>query len=282
MGNFTLFIFGIYSLYRFVLEQLISAFQTNLWPRVQTNYKKLLSWCLQTWRPALVVGIVIFLFFFSIVFTAIRKPPVVFFPKGDPNFIFAYISMPIGTDQRVTDSITHIVEERVNTVVGTPNPVVKSVIVNVAKGASENPFEGGAQSSPHLGKVTVAFLPFAQRSGKSTSVYLDKIREAVKGIKGGNVAVDQEQGGPPTGKPISIEISSENFSALVAASTSAKKYLDSLQIPGVEELKSDFPLASDEELRRRFIARVLPREDVITAYKFDPLAEGYEMFQQPL
>src|SRR5258706_6982221 len=110
MGNFTVFIFGVYSLYRFVLEQLISAFQTNLWPRVQTNYKKLLNWCLQTWRPALVIGTVIFLFFFSIVFTAIRKPPVVFFPKGDPNFIFAYISMPIGTDQRVTDSITHIVE----------------------------------------------------------------------------------------------------------------------------------------------------------------------------
>ncbi|HMI67913.1 MAG TPA: efflux RND transporter permease subunit, partial [Cyclobacteriaceae bacterium] len=240
MGNFTLFIFGVYSLYRFVLEQLISAFQTNLWPRVQTSYMKLLNWCLQTWRPALVIGTVIFLFFFSIVFTAIRKPPVVFFPKGDPNFIFAYISMPIGTDQRVTDSITHIVEERVNKVVGAPNPVVKSVIVNVAKGASENPFEGGAQSSPHLGKVTVAFVPFAQREGKSTSVYLDKIREAVKGIKGGNVAVDQEQGGPPTGKPISIEISSENFEALVAASSSAKKYLDSLQIPGVEELKSDF------------------------------------------
>jgi multidrug efflux pump subunit AcrB len=240
LGNFAIFIFGIYSLYRFVLEQLISAFQTKLWPRVQTNYKKLLTWCLQTWRPALVIGSVIFLFIFSIIFTAIRKPPVVFFPKGDPNFIFAYISMPIGTDQRVTDSITHIVEERVNKVVGTPNPVVKSVIVNVAKGASENPFEGGAQASPHLGKVTVAFVPFAQRHGKSTSEYLDKIREAVRGIKGGNVAVDQEQGGPPTGKPISIEISSENFDALVAASTSAKKYLDSLQIPGVEELKSDF------------------------------------------
>ncbi len=240
MGNFTVFIFGVYSLYRFVLERLISGFQTYLWPRVQASYKELLGWCLQTWRPALVIGSVVFLFFFSIVFTAIRKPPVVFFPKGDPNFIFAYVSLPIGTDQRVTDSITHIVEERVNKVVGAPNPVVKSVIVNVAKGASENPFEGGAQSSPHLGKVTVAFVPFAQRHGKSTSVYLDKIREAVKGIKGGRVAVDQEQGGPPTGKPISIEISSENFDYLVSTSTRAKKYLDSLQIPGVEELKSDF------------------------------------------
>jgi len=36
-----------------------------------------------------------------------------------------------------------------------------------------------------------------------------------------------------------------------------------------------FPHADTEEIRRRFIARVLPREDVIRAYGFDPKAEGY-------
>ena len=36
-----------------------------------------------------------------------------------------------------------------------------------------------------------------------------------------------------------------------------------------------FAEASDEEIRRRFIARVLPREDVIRAYGFDPKQEGY-------
>ena len=34
-----------------------------------------------------------------------------------------------------------------------------------------------------------------------------------------------------------------------------------------------FPEASEEEIRRRFIARVLPREDVIRAYGFDPHEE---------
>ncbi len=36
-----------------------------------------------------------------------------------------------------------------------------------------------------------------------------------------------------------------------------------------------FPGASDGELRRRFISRVLPREDVIRAFGFDPRQEGY-------
>jgi len=36
-----------------------------------------------------------------------------------------------------------------------------------------------------------------------------------------------------------------------------------------------FPDATDEDVRRRFIARVLPREQVIRAYGFDPKLEGY-------
>ena len=41
------------------------------------------------------------------------------------------------------------------------------------------------------------------------------------------------------------------------------------------DLVHRFPEASDGEIRRRFIARVLPREDVISAYGFDPRQEGF-------
>jgi multidrug efflux pump len=239
LANFTVFCFAMYSLYRFVLELAISNFQTKWWPKVQHGYKTLIAWCLEGGRPWIVVGSVIFLFFFSIVFTAIRQPKVGFFPKGDPNFIFAYVSAPIGTDQEVTDSITRVVEQKVTKVVGAHNPIVKSIISNVAIGASENQFEG-AQVSSQLGKVTVAFVTFSKRNGQSTAAYLDSIRNSLKGIKGVNISVDQEAGGPPTGKPISVEISSDNFELLVATSNHIKQYLDSLQIGGVEDLRSDF------------------------------------------
>jgi multidrug efflux pump len=267
LGNFTLFIFGVYSLHRFVLEQLISGFQTNGWPLVQKSYMKLISWCLVGYRPAMVVGTVIFLFFFSIWFTGVRKPPVVFFPKGDPNFIFTYIRMPIGTDQRVTDSVTHVIEERVTNVVnigGKKNKIVESIISNVAIGASENQFDNTSQASPHLGKVAVAFVSFDQRDGQSTQLYLDKIREAVKGLKGVEVSVDQEAGGPPSGKPISIEISADNFDVLVATANRAKKYLDSLQIPGIEELKSDFQ-SDKPEITMHIDREKANREGISTA-----------------
>jgi hypothetical protein len=41
------------------------------------------------------------------------------------------------------------------------------------------------------------------------------------------------------------------------------------------DIRSRFADVSDEEIRRRFIARVLSREDVIRVYGFDPKQEGY-------
>ena len=42
------------------------------------------------------------------------------------------------------------------------------------------------------------------------------------------------------------------------------------------DLHHRFPQANPEEIRHQFIARVLPREDVIRAYGFDPKTEGYQ------
>ena len=41
------------------------------------------------------------------------------------------------------------------------------------------------------------------------------------------------------------------------------------------DLQYRFPQANNDEIKRRFIARVLAREDVIRAYGFDPKAEGF-------
>ena len=264
LGNFMVFLYILYAAHHFFIAGVISKFQTNLWPRVQAQYKKLVVWCIGRYRPIWIMVGIIFLFAFSIVFTMVRQPPVVFFPQGDPNFIFAYIRMPIGTDTRITDSVTQIVEDRVVKVVGKDNPMVESIISNVAIGASEDQMEsGGTLASPHLGKVSVAFVKFSQRDGQSTKIYMDNIRNAVKGIKGAEVSVNQEQGGPPTGKPINIEINGDDFELLASTSDRLKRYLDSLQIPGIEELKSDFQ-ANKPEISIKIDREKANRESIST------------------
>lgn len=240
LGNFVVFIYLLYVLHHFLLKDVIKTFQESTWPKVQRGYKNILTWCLTRYRPIWIGVGVIGLFIFAIVFTGIRQPPVVFFPNGDPNFIYTFIRMPIGTDQRVTDSITRIVEDRVINAIGKDNPVVESVISNVAIGASDNPFDAGTQATPHLGKVSVAFVKFSERQGQSTREFMDEIRDAVKGIKGAEITVNSEANGPPTGKPINIEVAADDFEQLVKTANALHRFLVQQQIPGVEELKSDF------------------------------------------
>ncbi len=237
MGNFTITLFAVYSFYRFVVYKWIENFQQNFWPGVQNGYTNFVTWFLD--RPRTTVLGVIGLFIFSIVFTGIRSPKVGFFPQSDPNFIYAYIQLPVGTDQLYTDSITKIVEKRVINVMGRDNPIVESVIANVALGATD-PSSGDQSVRSNLGKVSVSFVKFGDRNGESTAVYLDKVRDAVKGIAGAEITVDKENNGPPTGKPINIEILGDDFNDLVSASGGLKRYLDSVGVSGVEELKTDF------------------------------------------
>ena len=224
---------------KFVFTGLIHKFQTRLLPALMNGYESVLRGSLKGMRPTMIMVGMVVLFILSIVFLGIRSPKVVFFPQGDPNFAYTYLVLPVGTDQSVTDSLTRQLEERVYLAIGENNPIVESVIANVAIGAGD-PNDPDRSATPHKGKVTVAFVEFDKRNGESTEPYLNKIRDAIQDIPGAEITVDKENNGPPVGKPVNIEISGENFPELIALAADVERYLDSIQIPGVEDLKSDF------------------------------------------
>ncbi len=236
-GNFVVFMALLYLLNHFYLTGAVTKFQQQTWPRFQNKYVKLLAWAVE--RPKKMLWGTVGLFVFSILLMGIVPPKVVFFPTSDPNFIYVYVNLPIGTDQTYTNEVVKKVEEKVTKIVGKDNPIVSSIISNVTVGVTD-PQDEDQGNYPNRGKVTVAFVEFGKRDGESTSAYLDKIRQSVKGIAGAEITVAQEQNGPPTSKPISIEITGDDLDALVRTSESLKKFLEGKQIAGVEELKSDF------------------------------------------
>jgi multidrug efflux pump subunit AcrB len=237
-GNFVVTLLLLFLLNKYFLNEYISKFQTNIWPRIQTKYANILVWCLKGKRPiGLLLG-TFALLIVSFIFLIIRKPSVVFFPSGEPHFVYTYITLPVGTDQKYTDEVTKEVEKRIYKVLGNNNPIVESVISNVAVGATD-PQENDRSVASNKAKVSVSFVEFEKRNGKSTSEYLEKIRDAVKGIPGAAITVGKEANGPPTAKPISIEIAGDDFTELINTSTHLKRYLDSVNIEGVEELKTD-------------------------------------------
>ena len=237
-GNFVILLALLYLLNHFYLTGLVKKFQTNVWPRVQNKYIKILEWALD--RPRTMLWSTVGLFFFTFFLMSIAPPKVVFFPTGEPNFVYVYVNLPIGTDQAYTNQVVKDVEKRVTAVVGgKKNTDVSSIISNVTVGVTD-PQDEDQGSYPNKGKVTVAFVEYGHRKGAKTSTYLNKIREAVKGIPGAEITVAQEHSGPPTARPISIEITGDDLDSLIKTSENLKNYIVSKQIGGIEELKSDF------------------------------------------
>lgn len=242
-GNFLVILYGFILLEKFVFSKWIFTFQNKTWPKFRDWYTKKLIWTLNNPWKTLSGTLVIIIATFLLM--SVRPPKVVFFPTADPNFVYVYLTMPVGTDQAYTNGVLEKLEKRVTDVLdidyktGKKNPVVKSVIANVTIGAVD-PNSGEVGNFPNKGRVEVAFVEFSKRKGVSTKEYLTKIREAVKGIPGAVVTVDQESGGPPLPKPIVIDITGDNLDSLIATSERLNKFLASKRIPGVEELRSDF------------------------------------------
>ncbi len=238
IGNVFMLALILNLLYRIVLKKAILKFQNDLWPWIMHMYEKTLLIALKGKNPWYLLIGVVFMFFASIMMIGLVKPQVRFFPDNKPGYIYVFIKLPEGTDQRVTDSVTHLVERKVHSILGEKNPIVESVITNVGLGAGESMFDRSVSSNK--GKITVNFVESRYRQGISTQTYMDSMRKELKSIPGVTVTVDKNKMGPPTGKPVNIEITGEDLDALIITATKFKSYLDSINIPGIEQLKSDF------------------------------------------
>ncbi len=244
LANLLLFGLIIYYFLKYVLHFFVDKFQCCVLPRFLDFYRKTLTFSLKGKRPYLVVASIVFLLFFTFVLLGIKTPKIVFFPSGDPNSLYVYITMPEGTHIDVTNEICKQVETKVFNVLGHYNPDVESVVSNVALNAGASLFERFTQDK--LAKVTITFVEYKYRTGPSTRTYLDKLREEIKGIPGAQIRIDREAMGPPTGMPINIELSGEDIDEMVTISERFIQFIESLNIGGIEKLKSSMEVNKPE------------------------------------
>ncbi|MBK7244503.1 MAG: efflux RND transporter permease subunit [Saprospiraceae bacterium] len=246
LGNFAILAIVLILLYHFLFEKLIHLFQTKIWPRVINAYKKTLRFFIKGYRPIFIVISVFLLLIVTWVIYIATNPSIETFPDGEPNFAFVYCKMPMGTDATMTDSITRVIEDRVYKVIGKDNPIVTSVITNVGLGAGD-PQNPDRVPTPHKSKVTVAFKRFAERNGKSTAQVLKDIKtEFEDGIAGAELKIEKENGGPPVGKPVNMEISGDDFDVLDKLSKQIKSKIEEENIFGLDGLSSDFQISKPE------------------------------------
>ncbi|MDR6563352.1 multidrug efflux pump subunit AcrB [Arcicella sp. BE140] len=243
LGNFFVLILALYVFNHFILTpKIIIPFQEKSLPAFKNNYQKLISWVITGYRPVFAVIGMVVLLVVTFVLMGIVQPKVIFFPSGDPDYIYIYNNMPVGTDARVTDSVTKVIEKKVFEVLKREKAegMVNSVISNVGKNAGD-PTNPDRAPTPQKSKVTVAFVSKVNRGGISSEVILDKVRKEIKALPlpGSIISVDRENNGPPTGAPIAIEIAGDDFKELAKLEKRVLSAIDKSGIKGIEELKSD-------------------------------------------
>jgi multidrug efflux pump len=254
LANFSLLMAILMLFYTFLLKDLVNRFQQNVLPKLMRSYEKLLRWILTGWRPAwaFVSLFGIFMVSFGLLFMSISsgRTKQTFFPNGEPNFVYVYVKLPVGTNVKYTDSVTHVLENRVEKVLekekpGEPGSIVESVITNIAVSAN-NPRDNNRSVQSNLGRIQVSFVEYAKRNGKHTQLYMDSIRKVVQGIPGASVEVAKEDNGPPTDPPVNIEVQGDNFESISAVAKDLFNYLDQHKIPGIENLQPDVDLNNPE------------------------------------
>ncbi len=171
------------------------------------------------------------------------EKPMEFFPDIDPKGIYINTDMPEGADLNYIDRILRQIEEAVagtgekaihDGVTGPSDlenvRIIYSKAVTTTGGGSE--FE--ANTPNHVG---VRFIDLEDRS-RSTHETVEDIRERLTDIAGAKVTVAMEAEGPPTGAPINIEISGDNFTVLASIAKKIRALLG--KIPHVKDIRDNF------------------------------------------
>jgi multidrug efflux pump len=241
VGNFFVFMLLLYYFNHFVLTpKILVPFQEGALVKLRNGYRRLINWVITGYRPVFAVLATVGLLIFTLVVTVISEPKAVFFPSGEPDYIYIYNVMPVGTDATVTDATTKEIEKRVFKVLKDNNAtdIVNSVISNVGKNAGD-PFNPDRSDTPHKSKVTLAFVKGTERHGILTSDLLASVREAMQGIPGTEISVERENNGPQTGKPIQVEIAGDEFADLQQIEKQFRAQVKEAGIEGIDQLKSD-------------------------------------------
>ena len=157
---------------------------------------------------------------------------VEFFPDVEPDnaIVLIHARGNLSTDEK--DALVREVEARIL-------DIDDFSAIYARSGAAAS---GQQQSEDVIGTVSLEFKHWQSR--RPAAVVLDQISERTRGIAGIKVEVREPESGPPTGKPVQIQLTSRDHQLLDAEAQRIRAYLetidglidveDSRPIPGIE------------------------------------------------
>jgi len=234
--------------YKYLIKNWTIYFQEVFLYKLETKYKRFLTFALSSKKPFYFLFGTIGLLFSSFIILGIASPKVEFFPENEPQQIFVYIEYPEGTSIQKTNQTSKLIEKEVAKIIydkkyykSGKNFMIDSNVVMVGLGA-QNPEtdRGGDQDMPHKSKITLTMSEFKLRNGLSSEEMRKDIQIILKDkFPGIAISVEKEASGPPAGYPINIEIKGNDYNELISIAKDLRQFINNENIPGVEQVKID-------------------------------------------
>jgi multidrug efflux pump subunit AcrB len=272
VGNIFLLVGLLGLLNTYLLTPATKRFQQRFLPRLERWYERFLAWVLGGIRPWLFFFGTGGLFVLSFILLRVFTPKVEFFPANEPQYLNVFIEKPIGTSIEATNAVALDIEKRIMHVLEgerfkAPNRrtgeeesfLVNSVIGQVGNGTSDPNQGPQLGNTPHKARITVSFVKFQDRRGRSTTDVLNAIRDELRNYPDAEIVVAKNEEGPPQGAPINIEVKGADYDTVLYYAQNMKRFIEAKRLGGIEELKLDvnkekpeMPIRIDRDKARRY------------------------------
>ncbi|MGW8283548.1 MAG: efflux RND transporter permease subunit, partial [Gemmatimonadota bacterium] len=230
----------LWLLNRHVLEPVGQWVREVSQPRTLHEYERALRWSMR--HRYLVVGLATMTLAVVVGLFSAFNTGIEFFPESvPPETVWVQIETPTGTRAEVTDQVTRQVEHELADL----DESVDYESVVATTGQKVGGF--GNESGTQYATVAVSLVDYKDREFDSF-VTLEHMRSSIgDGIAGAEITVDKPQEGPPTGLPVSIEITGEDFGQLKMLGDRVIQILSNAPVAArLEGLESDLAEARPE------------------------------------
>lgn len=231
-------------------ERAIEASETGDWrdiPGITGWYARLAARLTEI--PGRTIGLGVLMAVLVIVSVALFGRGVEFFVDTDNSFANVLISargnLSAGEKRDIVASVERIIE-------GVPG--IKQVYASAGGQVNTNNRDGGVPVD-NIGRLAVELKDYRERRpGKEIIAEIRRLTSHLAGIK---VEVRMPQNGPPTGKDVMIDVSSDDYQQLAAVTATVRAHMDSLkELTDVEDTRPlpgiEWDLEVNREVANRF------------------------------
>ena len=239
-------------LYRMFIFRSTVSFQNTFLVRLEDAYENALKRAIRGknvyYYFAAMIALLVVAFMGFGASIGMGRTKIEFFPDNRPKQVVVYVEYPQGTAIEKTNALSLSIEQEIAAIVNDEryqidgvNALVETSVAQVGKGA-ENPFtEGGSASEmPHRAKVVVQMREFKDRKGFDSEEFRLRVQEALtQKYPGVVISVEKDPVGPPSGYPVNIEITGEDYDELMQLGTQIQAFINRKSIDGMEGIKLD-------------------------------------------